>query len=119
MFFQDPYLNEITCKVPFRYKTYRFQEIVILKQQNVKSNMNTSVWVKFIFNNSNMLEMEHSLVCVTLLLSFPAMDFISGQLISLTNLIHRIPGHFLNKPQILFCERAILRKTDSSNPRES
>ena len=61
MFFQDPYLNEITCKVPFRYKTYRFQEIVILKQQNVKSNMNTSVWVKFIFNNSNMLEMEHSL----------------------------------------------------------
>ena len=31
----------------------------------------------------------------------------SGQLISLTNPIHRIPGHFVNKPQILFCDRAL------------
>ena len=38
------------------------------------------------------------------------MDFISGQLILLTNPIYRIPGHFkfVNKPQILFCDRAFL-----------
>ena len=42
MFFQDPYLNKITWMDPFWKKTYRFQEIVILKQQNVKSVMDTS-----------------------------------------------------------------------------
>ena len=36
------------------------------------------------------------------------MGFIPGQQISLTNLIQRIPGHFVNKPQILFCDRANL-----------
>ena len=36
------------------------------------------------------------------------MHFISGQLISLTNPMHRILGHFVNKPQILFCDRALL-----------
>ena len=38
------------------------------------------------------------------------MDFISGQLISLTNRIHRIPGQFVNKPgKGLFCDRALLK----------
>ena len=36
------------------------------------------------------------------------MNFISGHLISLTNPIHRIPGEFGNKPQIVFCDRALL-----------
>ena len=36
------------------------------------------------------------------------MDFISGQLFSMTNPIHRIPGHFVYKPQILMCNRALL-----------
>ena len=30
--------------------------------------------------------------------TFAAVDFISGQLISLTNPIHMIPGQFVNKP---------------------
>ena len=38
------------------------------------------------------------MICLTPLLSFCLMDFISGQLISLTNAIHRIPGQFVNKP---------------------
>ena len=36
------------------------------------------------------------------------MGFISGQLVSLTNLIHGIPNHFVNKPQILYCDKALL-----------
>ena len=40
------------------------------------------------------------------------MDFISGQLISLTNPIHRILGQFVNKPwKRLFCDRALLTIT--------
>ena len=56
MFFQDPYLNEIACMDPFR-----FQEILILKQQNAKSVMYASIWVKIISKNST-LEIEHSLL---------------------------------------------------------
>ena len=52
------------------------------------------------------------MVCSTLLLSFPAMDFNSGQLNSLKNPIHRIPGLFVNKRQILFCDRALLKTTN-------
>ena len=66
--------------------------------------MDASIWGKFISKNSNTLKIEHSL-----LLSFPAMNFISGQLISLTNPIHRILSQFVNKSQILFCDRALLR----------
>ena len=36
---------------------------------------------------------------LTLLLSFADVDIISGQLISLTNPIHRILGQFVNKPE--------------------
>ena len=79
---------------------YCFQEILILKQQNVKSVTDAFILVKFISKNSNMLEIKHSLLNSPIL-SFPAMDFISGQLISLTNPIHRIPSQFLNR---LFCE---------------
>ena len=62
MFFQDPYLNKITCMDAFPYKTYCFQEIEILKQQNAKSVKDASIWVKFIPKNSNTLEIEHSLL---------------------------------------------------------
>ena len=55
------------------------------------------------------------MVCLTLLSSFPIMDFISGQLISLTKPIHMIWGHFVNKPQILFCDRAPLSIAALSN----
>ena len=33
------------------------------------------------------------------------MDFISGQLFSLTNSNHRIQGQFVNKPLVIFCIR--------------
>ena len=55
MFFQDLFLNELTCMDPFR-------EIVILQQLNAKSVMDTSIWVNFISKNSNTLEIEHSLL---------------------------------------------------------
>ena len=44
------------------------------------------------------------------------MDFISGQLISLKKPIHRIPSHFVNKLQILFCDRALLSVRDEKQP---
>ena len=38
------------------------------------------------------------------------MDFISGQLILLTNTIHKIPDQFVHKPgKRIFCERAHLK----------
>ena len=44
-------------------KTYRFQEIVILKQQNAKSVTDASICGKFISKNSNSLEiLEHCLL---------------------------------------------------------
>ena len=43
--------------------------------------------------------LKERIVCLTLQLSSPAMDFISGQLISPTNPIHRIPGKFVNNPR--------------------
>ena len=46
--------------------------------------------------NSNTPEIEHCPLNPPPLLSFPTMDFISGQLISPTNPIHRIPGQFVN-----------------------
>ena len=60
MFFQDRYLNGIIYTDPFRKITYRFQEIVISKQQNSKSVTDASFWVKFISKNSNTLEIEFS-----------------------------------------------------------
>ena len=44
--------------------------------------MDASIWVMFISKYSDTLEI----------------DFISGQLILLTNSIHKIPGLFVNKP---------------------
>ena len=35
---------------------------MILKQQNVKSVTDASIWVKFISKNSQILEIEHSLL---------------------------------------------------------
>ena len=49
VFFQDPYLNEITCTGPFRWKTYRFQVIVILK--HAKSVKDASIGIMFITKN--------------------------------------------------------------------
>ena len=67
--------------------------------------MDASIWGMFISKDRDTLE----IVRLTLLSSFPSMDFISGQLISLTNPIHRIQGQFVNKLQILFCDRALLK----------
>ena len=77
----------------------------MLKQQNAKSVTDASIWANHISKNSNTLDIEHS--PLNSLLLFPAMDFISGQLISLTNRIHRILGQFVNKLQMLFCDRAL------------
>ena len=57
-----------------------FSRYCDIKTTNAKSVTDTSIWV------------IENIVCLTLLLSFPAMEFISGHLISLTNPIHRIPG---------------------------
>ena len=43
-------------------KTYRFQEIVITKQQNAKSVTDASIWVKFISKSSITLDIEDSLL---------------------------------------------------------
>ena len=68
-----------------------------IKIKNAKIVTDASFWVMFISKNGDTLEIaEHS--CLTLILSFAAVDFISGQLISLTNPIYRIPGQFVNKP---------------------
>ena len=61
---------------------------MIFKQQNAKSVTDASIWVKFISENSNRLEIEHIL---------------------LINPIHRILGQFVNKLQILFYDRAFSR----------
>ena len=66
-----------------------------IKTRNANSVTGASVWVMYISKNSNMLKIQHSLL--NSILTFPAMDFISGQLISLTNPFHRIPGQFVNK----------------------
>ena len=47
MFFQD--LKKIPCTDQFPKKPYRFQEIVIIKQQNAKSVTDASVWGKVYF----------------------------------------------------------------------
>ena len=67
-----------------------------IETTNAKSVMDASIWVMFISKNKDTFEIaEHSLLPV--LLSFAAMGFISGQIISLTNPIHKIPGQFVNK----------------------
>ena len=57
------------------------------------------------------------MVCLNLLLSFTAMDFISGQLISLTNPIHMIPEPTVIKlfesENVLKCKN---RLYDSTKP---
>ena len=52
-------------------------------------------WVKLISKNRNTLEIEHSLFNSPIIISI--VDFILHQLILLTNPIHRILGHFVNK----------------------
>ena len=60
MFFSK--LIEITCTNPFRQKTYRFPEIVILKQQNAKSVTSASFGVKCNSKDSNTLKIKHRLL---------------------------------------------------------
>ena len=64
----------------------------------MQSVTDASIWVKFISKISNTLEIEHSLLNSPIII--PYMDFTSGQLILLTDPIHRISGQFVNKPQI-------------------
>ena len=114
MMFQDPYLNEIACTDPFRWKTYRFLEIVISKQQNAKSVTDASNWVMFISRNRDTRTLDQSILSrINSPIIIPSMDFISGQPISLTNPIHRIPVQCVNKlGKRLFCDRAILNCLD-------
>ena len=80
-------------------RKHRFQEIVILKQQIVKSPTDASIWVMFISKNSNMLEIKHSLFHSHIIINRFGFCFRS------TDLIPSIPGQFVNK---LFCDRALL-----------
>ena len=68
-----------------------------IKTTNEKSVTDASIWVMFISKINNTLEIAEHIVSLTLLLSLAALDFISGQLISLTNPIHGILGQFVNK----------------------
>ena len=78
---------------------------LIVKTADQLSNRNIPI-----SKDSDTLEIAEYIVCLTLLLSFTAVDFIPGQLISLTNPIHKIPGQFVNKPEkILLCDIAFLR----------
>ena len=104
-------MNEIARTDPLLQKTYGFQENCDIKTIQVKRVTDTSIWVMSISKNIDTLEIEHSL-----LLSFPAMDFISGRLILLTNPIHRIPCQFVNKPgKRLLCYRVLLTKSVYKN----
>ena len=96
MFLQDPYLNGITCTI----KTYCFQEIVVLKH-NAKSVTDASIWVKSISKNSNTLEIEHSLLKTPIIIPRYRFHFRS------TDHTDK-PIGFVNKPQMLFCNRALL-----------
>ena len=57
-----------------------------IKTTNAKSVTDASNWVMF---------MSKSLLNSPIII--PAVDFISGQPMSLTNPFHRIPGQFVNK----------------------
>ena len=75
---------------------YHFQEIMILKQQNVKRVTDALVSVKFIFKNSNMLLIEHSLLNSPIIIPHYGFHFRSTDL-SLTNPIHKIPGQLVKQ----------------------
>ena len=75
------------------------------RNSDVKThNAKNVTWVLFIFKDKDTL-----VIAFYSLLPFPTMDFIPGQLISLTNSIHKISGQFVNKPgKRLFCDKAPL-----------
>ena len=60
----------------------------------IKRVTEVSIWVMFISKDSDMRTLDN---CLKLLLTLLTMDFISGQLISLTNPIHGIPVQYVNK----------------------
>ena len=64
-------------------------------------------------NASGTLEIDHNLFNPPIVIS--AMGFISGQMISLTNPIYRIPDHFVNKPGKRLCDRLCDRALSSKN----
>ena len=70
-----------------------------IKTTNPKSVTDASVWVTSISKNSDTLEIaEPRLLNSPIIIPRYGFHFSSGQLISLTNPIHRIPGQFVNKP---------------------
>ena len=78
-----------------------------IKAINAKSVTDASIMVMFICKNSDTLEMKHSLLNSPIVIL--RYDFISGQLILLTNPIHRITGQCVNiSGKRLFCDRALL-----------
>ena len=67
-----------------------------IKITNAKSVTEASIWVMFISKNSDTLEIaENSLFNTPIII--PRCGFHSGQLISQTNCIHKIPGLSVNK----------------------
>ena len=62
MFFQDPYLNKITCMDPFHKKIYHFQEIVISKEQNTKRASRTFLFGQSLFQKIATRLKDHSLL---------------------------------------------------------
>ena len=88
MFLQDPYWNKITCTDAFQWKTYCFQEIVILKQQNAKSVTDASIWVMIISKNSNTLGKEHGLLSSSI--GRPSLVFILHDVTRFTPLLARL-----------------------------
>ena len=62
MFFQDPYLNEITSRNHFN-KNISFSRNCDIKTTYAKSITDASIWVMFSSKNSDTLEIaEHSLL---------------------------------------------------------
>ena len=105
--FSRPLLAQTCIHLSISIENISLSRNCDIKTINAKSVTDASIWVMRISKNSDTLKV----VClhVILLLSFPAMDFILGQLISLTNPIYIIPGKFVNKHGIrLFCDRAHL-----------
>ena len=79
-----------------------------IKTTNTKSVTDASIWVMFIFKDSDTLEIENSLLNspTSIIIHHYGFHFRSTELSSLTQPIHRIPGQSVNKPRKrLFCDK--------------
>ena len=67
---------------------------------------NPSIWVKFIYKNSNKLAIEHSLLNSPIIIRYFGIYSRSTDLADKPH--SKYFGHFVNKPQILFCDGPFL-----------